>query len=194
MSSKKETIKKSALFKRLIPYVKKEKWLFMLGIILTLIISGINAFTPFVTKAILDELLPNDRYLDIVYYLLFYGVLILILSLSRYFFQYTITLTGLKIEKRLREEAIEKINYLPVDYYSLEPDGKIVAKITSDCSGIKMFYITMFQIFNAIVNIIIVYVGVIILQPILGILVLISIEFLVFISIEILFRIKRNWF
>ena len=173
MSKKKETIKKSALLRRIIPYVLKEKWLFILGLLLTLIISGVNAFTPFVTKSILDDLLLAEEYLKIVYYLIFYGVLILILSISRYFFQYIITLTGMKIEKRLREEAIEKINYLPVDYYSLEPDGKIVAKITSDCSGVKTFYTTMFQILNAILNIAIVYVGVVILEPMLGILILI---------------------
>ena len=28
-----------------------------------------------------------------------------------------------------------KVNLLPVDYFSLEPDGKIVAKITSDSNG-----------------------------------------------------------
>lgn len=173
MSKTKQIISKSTLFKRIIPYVLKEKWLFILGIVLTLVISGVNAFTPFVTKAILDDLLPNHKYDMVVYYLIFYGGLILVLAISRYLFQYFITLTGMKIEKRLREEAIKKINHLPVDYYSLEPDGKIVAKITSDCSGVKTFYVTMFQIFNAIVNIIIVYVGVIILEPMLGILILI---------------------
>ncbi len=173
MSKSKEIIKKSALFKRIVPYVMKEKKLLFLSLFLTLVISGINAFTPFVTKSILDDLLPKEEYLLIVYYLIFYLVLILVLSISRYFFQYVITLTGMKIEKKLREEAIEKINYLPVDYYSLEPDGKIVAKITSDCAGIKTFYITMFQIINAIINILIVYIGVIILNPMLGVLILI---------------------
>ena len=97
------------------------------------------------------------------------------LLISRYSFQYVNTLTGMKIEKRIREEAIRKINYLPVDYYSLEPDGKIVAKITSDSGGVRVFYTTMFSIINALVNILIVYVGVIIMEPMLGLLILIII-------------------
>ena len=58
----------------------------------------------------------------------------------------------------LKSLGIRKIDYLPVDYYSLEPDGKIVAKITSDSNGVRTFYMTMFSIVNALTNIVIVYV------------------------------------
>ena len=173
--AKKEVLKKSTLLKKTIPYIKKEKWLFLLTILLTLVTAGINAITPFITKKILDVFLPDEDYDLIIKYLLIYGSLIIMLLISRYSFQYVNTLTGMKIEKRIREEAIRKINYLPVDYYSLEPDGKIVAKITSDSGGVRVFYTTMFSIINALVNILIVYVGVIIMEPMLGLLILIII-------------------
>ena len=171
--AKKEMLKKSTLLKKTMPYIKKEKGLVFLTIFLCLFISAINAITPFVTKYILDELLPFEDYDLIVKYIIIYGVLIVVLSISRYLFQYVNTLTGMRIEKRIREEAIRKINFLPDDYYSLEPDGKIVAKITSDSGGVRVFYTTMFQIINALVNITIVYVGVIIMEPMLGLLILI---------------------
>jgi len=173
--AKKEVLKKSTLLKKTIPYIKKEKWLFLLTILLTLVTAGINAITPFITKKILDVFLPDEDYDLIIKYLLIYGSLIIMLLISRYSFQYVNTLTGMKIEKRIREEAIRKINYLPVDYYSLEPDGKIVAKITSDSGGVRVFYTTMFSIINALVNILIVYIGVIIMEPMLGLLILIII-------------------
>ena len=171
--AKKEMLKKSTLLKKTMPYIKKEKGLVFFTIFLCLFISAINAITPFVTKYILDELLPFEDYDLIVKYIIIYGVLIVVLSISRYLFQYVNTLTGMRIEKRIREEAIRKINFLPVDHYSLEPDGKIVAKITSDSGGVRVFYTTMFQIINALVNITIVYVGVIIMEPMLGLLILI---------------------
>lgn len=173
--AKKEVLKKSTLLKKTIPYIKKEKWLFFLTIILTLITAGLNVITPFITKKILDVYLPEEQYNLIIRYLIIYGTLIIMLAISRYSFQYVNTLTGMKIEKRIREEAIKKINYLPVDYYSLEPDGKIVAKITSDSGGVRIFYTTMFSIINALVNILIVYIGVIIMEPMLGLLILIII-------------------
>jgi ATP-binding cassette subfamily B protein len=171
--AKKELLKKSTLLKKTMPYIKKEKGLVFLTIFLCLFISAINAITPFVTKYILDELLPFEQYDEIIKFVIIYAVLIIVLSISRYLFQYVNNLCGMRIEKRIREEAIRKINFLPVDYYSLEPDGKIVAKITSDSSGVRVFYTTMFQIINALVNISIVYIGVIIMEPMLGLLVLI---------------------
>lgn len=171
--AKKEVLKKSTLLKKTIPYIKKEKGLLILTFVLCLLIAGLNAVTPFITKHVLDVLLPNQEYNKIVKYLILYGSLIVLLAFSRYAFQYVNTLTGMRIEKRIREEAIRKINYLPVDYYSLEPDGKIVAKITSDSGGVRVFYTTMFSIINAIINILIVYIAVIIMEPMLGLLILI---------------------
>ena len=177
--AKYELMKKKTLLKRTIPYIKKEKALFILTIVLCLVISGLNAITPFITKSILDELLPNGKYDEIVKYLIIYGSLVIFLAFSRYAFQYVNNLCGMRIEKRIREEAIKKINYLPVDYYSLEPDGKIVAKITSDSGGVRIFYTTTFQIINALINILIVYIAVIIMEPMLGLLILIIVPVIV---------------
>lgn len=176
-----KTIKlgKKDLLRRTIPYIKKEKKLFIITIILTIIISLSSATTPFITKKIIDTYLLNQEYKNIVYALILYLFVTIILAVSRYFFQYINTLTGMKIEKRIREEAMNKINLLPVDYYSLEPDGKIVAKITSDTAGVRTFYTTMFQIINAIINIIVVYVGVIIMEPVLGLLVLLIVPIII---------------
>ena len=170
---------KKDLLRRTIPYIKKEKKSFFITIILCLIISLSSAITPFITKSILDNYLPNGEYHNIFYALLFYFIITIVLALSRYLFQYINTLTGMRIEKRIREEAMEKINMLPVDYFSLEPDGKIVAKITSDTAGVRTFYTTMFSIFNAIINIIIVYLGVIIMSPILGLLVILIVPIVI---------------
>lgn len=167
-----ENLKKTVLFKKTLPYIKKEKGLFFLTLISSLIVAVLSAVTPFITKAILDEFLPLGEYSKILYALIIYGVIILIIVVFRYIYQYIHTLTGMHIERRVREDAIKKINYLAVDYYSLEPDGKIVAKITNDSAGVRVFYMTMFSIFNALLNIAIVYVGVIILEPKLGLLIL----------------------
>ncbi len=149
-----------------------------LTILFCLITSVLSATTPFITKEIFDNFLPNKNYEMIIVFVIIYGAVTVSLVLARYLFQYINTLTGMKIEKRVREEAMEKINYLPVDYYSLEPDGKIVAKITSDTAGLKVFYTTMFSIINAVMNIAIVYVGIIIIKPILGLLILIVLPIL----------------
>ena len=178
MSKNKFVYGKTALLKRTLPYVKKEYKTFLGALSLAILVAILTVVTPLITKSILDdclmnELLTNDEKVKAIIWLLcLYGLLTLIMVFSRYFMQYFQSLTGMNIELRLRNDAIRKIDYLPVDYYSLEPDGKIVAKITSDTNGVRVFYETSFQIFQALINIIIVYVGIICLMPMIGLILL----------------------
>ena len=173
-----EPMKKTALFSRTVRYFKKEAKYIVVCLILALFVACLSAITPFITKEILDSYLPNKDYSSVTKALIIYGIIFFMLAGGRYLYQYLINLTGMHIEKTVREEAIRKINYLPVDYFSLEPDGKIVAKITSDSAGVRVFFTTMFQIIQALLNIVIVYTGVLIMEPKLGILVLVLVPIL----------------
>lgn len=169
---KKEGYSKTTLFKKTLPYIKREKWLVLTTIILSLGVAGLTTITPLITKEVLDVYIPEKNLEKIFWALGLYFVLTIVVVAMRYFLQYFQTLTGMHIEKNIREEAIRKIDYLPVDYFSLEPDGKIVAKITSDSNGVRTFYMTMFSIMNALLNILIVYIGLIILEPMLSLIIL----------------------
>lgn len=172
MNKVKDTYTKGQLFKKTMPFILKEWKLVIVTIILSISTALLNTVTPLITKEIIDVHIPNKDMESIIKYLVIFGVITVVMVLMRYFLQYFQTLTGMNIERNVREKAIRKIDYLPVDYYSLEPDGKIVAKITSDSSGVRTFYMTMYSIMNALVNIVSVYVGLIILEPVLGLIVL----------------------
>ena len=163
---------KGQLFKKTLPYILKEWKLVVFTIVLSLLAAGLNTIIPLITKEIIDVHIPNRDMNVIVQRLLIFAGITVVMVLVRYFLQYFQTLTGMNIERKVREDAIRKIDYLPVDYYSLEPDGKIVAKITSDSSGVRTFYLTMYSIMNAIINILSVYIGLIILEPMLGLIIL----------------------
>lgn len=173
-----EPMKKTALFSRTLRYFKKEAGYIAICLLLAVIVACLSAITPFITKEILDNYLPNKDYSSVTKALIIYGVIFFMLAGGRYLYQYLINLTGMHIEKTVREEAIKKVNYLPVDYFSLEPDGKIVAKITSDSAGVRIFFTTMFSIIQALLNIAIVYTGVLIMEPKLGLLVLVLVPIL----------------
>ena len=172
MSKKKNEYSKGMLFKKTLPYIFKEKKLVIITLVLSLFVAGITTITPLLTKEILDEFIPNKDLDKVWLYLIYYLILTVVIVVMRYALQYLQTLTGMHIEKSIREKAIKKVNDLPVDYFSLEPDGKIVAKITSDSTGVRTFYMTMFSIVNALTNIVIVYVGLIVLEPMLGLIIL----------------------
>lgn len=170
--SRKETYSKGQLFKKTLPYILKEWKLVVFTVILSLIAAGLNTIIPLITKEIIDIHIPNKDITLIIEKLLIFGGITVVMVVVRYLLQYYQTLTGMNIERKVREDAIRKIDYLPVDYYSLEPDGKIVAKITSDSNGVRTFYLTMYSIMNALINILSVYIGLIILEPMLGLIIL----------------------
>ena len=172
MSKKIDGYSKSTLFKKTLPYILKEKKFVIITLLLAIMVAGLTTITPLITKEIIDVFIPAKDMKNVLLYLVFYLIITVVVVLMRYFLQYLQTLTGMHIEKNIREEAIRKIDYLPVDYYSLEPDGKIVAKITSDSNGVRTFYMTMFSIVNALMNIAIVYSGLILLEPMLGLIIL----------------------
>ncbi len=180
----KKNIKKSTLLKLTIPRIKKEKKLFLVTVLFCILSALVSASTPFITKNIIDIIgstttPDSEKVLTIIILIIIYFVLVILLFFVRYLFQYFNNLTGMKIEKTLREEAMVKINHLPVDYYSLEPDGKIVAKITSDSNGVRVFYVTMMSIFNALINVSVVYASIIIMEPMLGLIILGLVPFIV---------------
>lgn len=172
------TYGKAKLFQKTLPYIKREWKTFIIAVILVFVIAFLTTYTPLITKRVIDDyilnpdLSNNEKYAAIRNLLIQYGLLTVVLVLSRYFMQYFQTLTAMNIERKLRNDAIRKIDFLPVDYYSLEPDGKIVAKITSDSNGVRVFFQTMFSISQAIINIVVVYLGVISLMPELGLILL----------------------
>ena len=175
---------KQELLKKTIPYIKKEWKTFLVAFILVFVIAFLQTYTPLLTKSILDDYILNDSYTNDLKYqaitrlLVLYGILTIVMVVARYFMQYFMSLTGMNIERRLRNDAIRKIDFLPVDYYSLEPDGKIVSKITNDSNGVRVFFETMFSIFQALINIVVVYVGIIYLMPSLGLILLVLVPVL----------------
>ena len=175
---------KQELLKKTIPYIKKEWKTFLVAFILVFVIAFLQTYTPLLTKSILDDYILNGSYTNDLKYqaitrlLVLYGILTIGMVVARYFMQYFMSLTGMNIERRLRNDAIRKIDYLPVDYYSLEPDGKIVSKITNDSNGVRVFFETMFSIFQALINIVVVYVGIIYLMPSLGLILLVLVPIL----------------
>ena len=104
MASKKNVMKKKALLGKTLPYIKKEYKLVLLTFILTILTAVLSASTPFITKSILDKFLPASDYDMVIKMLILYGGIVIVLFIVRYLFQFVNNLTGMRIEKRIRED------------------------------------------------------------------------------------------
>lgn len=173
---------KKGLFKRTMPYILQNKRKILFCVLSATMIAILTTITPRLTKSILDdyisptiagEMEKTVAFSKIKMLLIGYGVLTFFVVVLRYVQNYILNLTGMNIERAISADAIRKIDYLQVDYYSLEPDGKIVSKITSDASGVRTYFTVFFSIAQALVNLVCVYVGMIFLQWQLAIIILI---------------------
>jgi ATP-binding cassette subfamily B protein len=70
----------------------------------------------------------------------------------------------MKLTLDLRKETFDKLNRLPIAYFSTEPSGKTVTKMIFDSEGVRGVYDVMFEIFSASISLIIVYVGLFVLD------------------------------
>ncbi|MFI3252611.1 MAG: ABC transporter transmembrane domain-containing protein, partial [bacterium] len=121
---------------------------------------------------------PETDFEIITCILIFYSFISILIFALRYLTSIFYNLTGLKIERKVREDAIAKLNELPIDYFSLEPDGKIVAKITSDSNGVRLMFNVSFNIIQAFINIGVVYFALIAAEPTLALYMLIVVPIL----------------
>ena len=166
----KTKLNKSGLLKRTIPYIKQNKWKIIFCLFSALLVAVLTTLTPRITQSIIDDYLKSEtltneaKYEGVVLLLgLYLGVTIIMVTV-RYIQNLLINIVGMNIERAVREDAMKKVNFLQVDYFSLEPDGKIVSKITSDSTGVRTYFTVFFSIIQAVINLISVYVGMILVQ------------------------------
>ena len=152
--------------KTIIHYAVRSKFLLLFSLISTVVLMVLTTMAPLYIKTILDDYLAlastferNTLIKEVVELLMIYFILTLVAVILRYIVNVVFNLAAMRLELDIRNDAIEKIDRLPVDYYSLEPDGKIVAKITSDSSGVRALYSVVFTIVQSVINLVIVYIG-----------------------------------
>ena len=120
------------MLKRFIPYYKPHKLMFTLDMIASLLISLIGMVYPMVTNRMLNDLIPNRLYRDIV----IAGVVVLGLyilrMLLRYFVQYYGHVMGVRMQKQMRSDLFAHLQRLPYSFFDNHETGSIMTRLTSD--------------------------------------------------------------
>ena len=120
------------MLKRFIAYYKPHKLMFALDMIAAFFISLIGMVYPIVTNRMLNDLIPNRRYREI----LIAGIAVLILyilrMLLRYFVQYYGHVMGVRMQKQMRTDLFSHLEKLPYSFFDNRETGSIMTRLTSD--------------------------------------------------------------
>ena len=125
------------MLRRFIRYYKPYHKMLSLDMLAALFISLIGMVYPIVTNEMLERLIPQRMYKEIVFAGLMVLFLYILRFLLRYFVQYYGHLIGVKMQADMRRNLFSHLQKLPFTFYDNEETGKIMSRMTSDLFDIS---------------------------------------------------------
>lgn len=120
------------MLKKFIAYYKPYRKMLFWDMLASLFISLIGMVYPIVTREMLETLIPEKLYREIV----FAGLIVLFLYILRfalrYFMQYYGHIIGVKMQADMRRRLFDHLQKLPFSFYDEHETGKIMTRMTSD--------------------------------------------------------------
>ena len=120
------------MLKKFIGYYKPYRKMLMLDMLASFFISLIGMVYPIVTRGMLETLIPEKLYREIVVAGLVVLLLYIIRFLLRYFVQYYGHIIGVKMQADMRRKLFAHLQKLPFSFYDEHETGKIMTRMTSD--------------------------------------------------------------
>ena len=120
------------MFKRFVRYYKPHRRLLCADMGASLLVAMIGILYPIVTRTMLNDLIPNRKYQQIILaglgLLALYGVRLLL----NYFIQYKGHMMGVRIQAQMRSDLFNHLERLPFSFYDAHETGKIMSRMTTD--------------------------------------------------------------
>ncbi len=123
--------------KRFIPYITKYKLLILLSLMFLFIATLSSMLIPYFSKQAIDKFIKMKDVRGLVRVSLFILAAAVVLFVSRIGQIYFTNLAGQKIMKDLRHDLFAHMEKLSVSFFSREPSGKIITRITNDVENMN---------------------------------------------------------
>ncbi len=125
------------MLKRFIAYYKPQKKIFILDMLASLCVALIGIIYPIVTRTMLNTLIPDRRYRDIVLAGLLVLFLYFVRMLLRYFIQYQGHMMGTYMQAQMRRDMFNHLEDLSYSFYNTHETGKIMSRMTNDLQEVS---------------------------------------------------------
>lgn len=125
------------MLKKFLAYYKPHKKLFILDMLASLLVSLIGIVYPMITRTMLNDLIPNQKFRLIIYSGVALLGLYIVRMLLRYFIQYQGHVMGVKMQAQMRSDMFNHLEKLPYSFYDNHETGKIMSRMTNDLMDIS---------------------------------------------------------
>ena len=120
------------MLKKFLSYYRPHRLMFTLDMLAALIVAAVGIFYPIVTRLMLNELIPEKKYREIIIFGAVLLILYIIRMLLNYFIQYQGHVVGVKMQAQMRSEMFDHLEKLPFGFYDQHETGKLMSRMTSD--------------------------------------------------------------
>ena len=142
------------LMRRLIKYLKPYRWHVALGIVLSLLVSAMEAVRPYFTKIAVDTNIAQSDKHGLLVTMLFFLAIMIVRGFIQYANAYLTQWIGQRTIFDLRMEVFRHLQKLSLKFYDTNPIGRLITRVTNDVevlndmfsSGIVMVFSDVFTI------------------------------------------------
>ncbi|MEG1620394.1 MAG: ABC transporter ATP-binding protein [Oscillospiraceae bacterium] len=125
------------MLKRFVSYYKPQKKMLIFDLLASFMVSILGMIYPIVTRTMLNDLIPNQKYQMVINFGIALFVIYFIRMLLNYFIQYYGHVIGVNIQADMRKDMFSKLQKLPYSYYDEHQTGKIMSRLTNDLMDIS---------------------------------------------------------
>jgi len=128
------------LFKRLMTYLKRYRFQFLISTISVVILAALAAIYPILLRDIVDDYIINKN----AQQLLIFSLLLLVVKLLQVTFQFLYIFftnwLGQHIIKDIRTQLFDRMLKFKMQYFNTSPVGKLVTRVVSDTETIASIF------------------------------------------------------
>lgn len=126
--------------RQLVPYIIREKRLFLIGLSMMLVGSVLRLIDPLIIAHIVDNIVPEKDINGLYRYAALFVAVIIMSGLLTYFQVILLSKMGIKIVTLLKSKMFDKFLHLPVSYFDHNPVGELIARVESDCENVRQLF------------------------------------------------------
>jgi len=126
--------------RQIIPYLKKDKWLFAFGLFAMVLTSSMRLVDPLILAHIIDKSIPNKDMADMLRYGGFFVAVILVSGILSYLQIVLMARLGVKIITNFKGNVFRHLLKAPVGWFNTKPVGELIARVEGDSERVKNLF------------------------------------------------------
>lgn len=125
------------MLKRFLAYYKPHKKIFIMDMLASLAVALTAILYPIITRVMLNDFIPNEKYNFIVIFGLALLGIYVIRMLLNFFIQYYGHVMGVRMQAQMRSDMFNHLEKLPYKFFDNNETGKIMSRMTNDLMDIS---------------------------------------------------------